>query len=81
MNVGCVMFYSVVSNFRITRHSSVAALVRAAGSSADVQESLPWSYYQGLSGGFARLHGGAAGGQEILPWSYYQGLSGSISAT
>jgi hypothetical protein len=58
MSVGCVMFYSVVSHFRITRHSSVAALVRAAGSSADVQESLPWSYYQGLSGGFAKSHGG-----------------------
>ena len=52
---GWVMFHSVVSHFWLTWRSAAAALARAAGSGADVQEILPWSYYQGLCGRFAKL--------------------------
>ena len=81
MNIVCVMFYTGVSHFRITRHSSAAALVRAAGSSADLQEILPWSYYQGLSVRFARLHGGTAGGRSLVDRPLASGVLPGVTVT
>ena len=81
MNIVCVMFYIGVSHFRRTRHSSAAALVRAAGSNADLQEILPWSYYQGLSVRFARLHGGTAGGRSLVDRPLASGVLPGVTVT